>query len=82
MLINIKVKIYVVVFEANTNSSNIPQGCSQYYDCHKTIGLGGGGGAKPFVNNQSSNNVVKLLDWNGLGGSWALCSYLHCLNLS
>jgi len=49
MLINKRVKIYVVVFEANTNSSNIPQGRSQYYDCHKTIGLGGGGVFKTFL---------------------------------
>jgi hypothetical protein len=49
-----------VVFETNTNSSNLyHKGVHNIMIVIKQLVWGG---AKPFVNNQSSNNVVKLLD--------------------
>jgi hypothetical protein len=64
MLKNKMVKIYVVVFEANTNSSNLyHKAVHNIMIVIKQFCLGGRGGcAKPFVKNQSLNNVVKLLD--------------------
>jgi hypothetical protein len=64
MLINKKVKIYVVVLEVNTNSSNLyHKGIhNNMIVIKQSVFKGGGGGVKPFVNNQSSSNVVKLLN--------------------
>ncbi len=63
MLKNKGVEIYVVVSEMNTNSSNLyHKGAHNMMIVIKQLVVGGGGCGKPFVNNQSSNNVMKLLD--------------------
>jgi hypothetical protein len=61
MLKNKRVKIYVVVLKKNINFSNLyHKGAHNIMIIMKQLIWGGG--AKPFVNNQSLNNVMKLLD--------------------
>jgi hypothetical protein len=62
MLKNKRVKIYIVVFEANINSFNMYHKGAHMIVIKQLVWGGGGGGAKPFFDKKSSNNFVKLLD--------------------